>query len=107
MRRYSSARCCSWATAWDTRSSCHPAGPAGPAHSSITRDAMFAVGVLLHEMLTGEPPAVEGESLEEVRSLPPWLAELARRCLTPEPTARWPDAAAALDAVGRSGAGPM
>jgi len=71
------------------------------------RDDMFAVGVLLHEMLTGEPPAVEGESLEEVRSLPPWLAELARRCLTPEPTARWPDAAAALDAVGRSGAGPM
>src|SRR5437660_244562 len=61
------------------------------------RDDMFAVGVLLHEMLTGEPPAVEGESLEEVRSLPPWLAELARRCLTPEPTARWPDAAAALD----------
>src|SRR5438445_9324891 len=71
------------------------------------RDDMFAVGVLLHEMLTGELPAVEGESLEEVRSLPPWLAELARRCLTPEPTARWPDAAAALDAVGRSGAGPM
>src|SRR5207244_3675751 len=59
------------------------------------RDDMFAVGVLLHEMLTGEPPAVEGESLEEVRSLPPWLAELARRCLTPEPTARWPDAALA------------
>src|SRR5437660_1327096 len=76
-------------------------GAAGP------RDDMFAVGVLLHEMLTGELPAVEAEALEEVRSLPPWLAELARRCLTAEPTGRWPDAAAALDAVGRSGAGPM
>src|SRR6266480_2328498 len=76
-------------------------GAAGP------RDDMFAVGVLLHEMLTGELPAVEAEALEEVRSLPPWLAELAHRCLTAEPAARWPDAAAALDAVGRSGAGPM
>ena len=71
------------------------------------RDDMFAVGVLLHEMLTGELPAVEAEALEEVRSLPPWLAELAHRCLTVDPAARWPDAAAALDAVGRSGAGPM
>ena len=76
-------------------------GAAGP------RDDMFAVGVLLHEMLTGELPAVAGEALDEVRSLPPWLAELARRCLTAEPAARWPDAAAALDAVGRSGAGTM
>ncbi len=76
-------------------------GAAGP------RDDMFAVGVLLHEMLTGELPAVEAEALEEVRSLPPWLAELAHRCLTVDPAARWPDAAAALDAVGRSGAGPM
>ena len=76
-------------------------GAAGP------RDDMFAVGVLLHEMLTGELPAVEAEALEEVRSLPPWLAELARRCLAAEPAARWPDAATALDAVGRSGAGPM
>src|SRR5881275_1455897 len=76
-------------------------GAAGP------HDDMFAVGVLLHEMLTGEPPAVEAEALEEVRSLPPWLAELARRCLAVDPAARWPDAAAALDAVGRSGGGLM
>src|SRR5438034_1255673 len=101
MRRCSSAARCSWATAYLAPERRKNGGAGGP------RDDMFAVGVLLHEMLTGEPPAVEGESLEEVRSLPPWLAELARRCLTPEPTARWPDAAAALDAVGRSGAGPM
>lgn len=65
------------------------------------RDDMFAVGVLAHEMLTGRVPAAEAEPLEEVRSLPPWLTELVRRCLVPEPAGRWADAAAALAAVGR------
>src|SRR2546422_3853687 len=49
--------------------------PRGP------RDDMFAVGVLAHEMLTGKPPAPEEESLEEVRTVPPWLGELVERCL--------------------------
>src|SRR2546422_7813805 len=40
------------------------------------------------------------------RSLPPWLATLARRCLAEEPAARWPDAAAALEVVTRSAGGP-
>lgn len=69
--------------------------PAGP------RDDVFAVGVLVHEMLTGHPPTPESERLEEVRSLPAWLEELARRCLAAEPAARWADAAAALSTVGR------
>ncbi len=65
------------------------------------RDDMFAVGVLAHEMLTGHVPAAEAEPLEQVRSLPPWLTDLVRRCLVPESAGRWADAGAALAAVGR------
>ncbi len=60
------------------------------------RDDMFAVGVLVHEMLTGRPPAGNPEPLEEVRSVPAWLAELGRRCRATEPSARWADAGSAL-----------
>src|SRR6059058_3234458 len=35
-----------------------------------SRDDMFAVGVLVHEMLTGRPPAGNPEPLEDVRSVP-------------------------------------
>src|SRR5438445_818736 len=92
-----------------------------PAELSLAVDAaVFEREVLLlgdrlgHAQLV--PPRGSGRAgafvyharrFVEGTTLPPWLAELARRCLTPEPTARWPDAAAALDAVGRSGAGPM
>src|SRR5207249_4313397 len=57
---------------------------------------MFAVGVLAPEMLTGGPPAGNPEPLEEVRSVPDWLAELGRRCRAAEPSARWADAGSAL-----------
>ena len=67
--------------------------------ASAPRDDMFAVGVLAHEMLTGQPPAPEAEPLEEVRSVPPGVAELVHRCLAPEPAGRWADAAAALASV--------
>jgi serine/threonine-protein kinase len=60
------------------------------------RDDMFAVGVLVHEMLTGRPPSGNPEPLDEVRSVPTWLAELERRCRAAEPGARWPDAGSAL-----------
>src|SRR5207253_2162569 len=68
------------------------AGQPAPA----TRDDMFAVGVLVHEMLTGRPPTGNPEPLEEVRSVPDWLAELGRRCRAAEPSARWADAGSAL-----------
>ena len=68
------------------------AGQAAPGPS----DDMFAVGVLVHEMLTGRPPTGNPEPLEDVRSVPPWLAELERRCRAAEPGARWADAGSAL-----------
>src|SRR2546428_71271 len=68
------------------------AGPPPPA----TGDDMSAVGVPGQEMLTGRPPAGNPEPLEEVRSVPAWLAELGRRCRAAEPSARWADAGSAL-----------
>jgi eukaryotic-like serine/threonine-protein kinase len=63
------------------------------------RDDVFAVGVLVHEMLTGRPPLAEPEPLEDSRSLPPWLPELLRRCHAAKPAARWSDAGEALAAM--------
>jgi serine/threonine-protein kinase len=63
------------------------------------RDDMFAVGVLVHEMLTGRPPLPEPEPLEQSRSLPPWLPEWLRRCGAAKPAARWTDAGEALAAI--------
>lgn len=77
-------------------------GGAGPAHPG---DDLYAVGVLAHEMLTGQPPAPESETLEELRTVPAWFGELVRRCLAAEPAARWPDTAAALAALDRGGWG--
>lgn len=64
-------------------------------------DDMFAVGVLAHEMLTGQLPAPESEALDEVRTVPSWFGELIRRCLAADPAGRWGDAAAALATLNR------
>jgi serine/threonine-protein kinase len=73
----------------------------GDAAGSGPGDDMYAVGVLAHEMLTGQPPAPESEALDEVRAVPPWFGELIRRCLAAGPAGRRGDAAAALDTLGR------
>ena len=55
------------------------------------RDDMFAVSVLVYEMLTGRPPLRDAEPIEKGRVLPPWLPELLRR--------RWTNAGEALASV--------
>ena len=77
-------------------------GGGGATAGAVTGDDMYAVGVLAHEMLTGQPPAPESESLDEVRALPSWIGELIRRCLAAEPGARLVDASTALAGISRA-----
>jgi len=74
----------------DRRQATDPASP---------RDDMFALGVLVQEMLTGGPPLPAAARGEDSRQLPPWLTGLLQRCLAAEPADRWTDAAEALAAV--------
>ncbi|MGH8570759.1 MAG: protein kinase domain-containing protein [Gammaproteobacteria bacterium] len=78
-----------------------PGRPEGD-EPATPRDDMFAVGVLVHEMLTGRQPLPDSEPLEQGRVLPPWLPELLRRCQVAKPAGRWTDAGEALAAIRRS-----
>ncbi|TZF88272.1 serine/threonine-protein kinase, partial [Cognatilysobacter lacus] len=84
--------------------------PVGP------RSDLYALGLILHEMLTGErafASATAAEALAQrlVRSpplvttrradTPSWLARLAERLLRPQPSHRLPDAAAVVRAIDR------
>jgi serine/threonine protein kinase len=76
---------------------------------------VFALGVLLFEMLSGQRPFAGVPALERLRGRPPRLAslrpdlppawdKLCDRCLQVDPARRWPDMVAiagALDAVAR------
>jgi len=78
------------------------AEPPPPPPPATPRDDMFAVGVLVNEMLTGRPPLPEPEPLDASRKLPPWLPELLRRCGAKKAAARWSDAGEALAAMRRA-----
>ena len=78
-----------------------PEQPGAEATGPGPADDLYAVGVLAHEMLTGQPPVPEGEALDEVRTLPPWFGDLIRGCLAAGPAQRWGDAAAVLNVLSR------
>ncbi|WP_133480058.1 serine/threonine-protein kinase, partial [Cognatilysobacter segetis] len=84
--------------------------PVGP------RSDLYALGLILHEMLTGErafaaSTAAEALAQRLVRSpplvttrrsdVPAWVARLAERLLRPQPSHRLPDAAAVVHAIDR------
>lgn len=68
-------------------------GAPGPASD------VYALGVLLHQMLCGRPPAFGVSPLELNPYLPPGMADFLRLALRPDPSRRLPTAGAMLPAV--------
>ncbi|HEY8585806.1 MAG TPA: protein kinase [Rhodanobacter sp.] len=81
-----------------------------------TRSDLYALGLIMHEMLTGKPAFQSGTAAEAlaqrlVRSppaitqdnpgLPAWVARLVERLLRPRPAHRLPDAGAVIEAIDR------
>ena len=77
------------------------------------RADVFSLGCLLQELLTGQPAFPQRDSMAILRAihngdvaplpegLPDPLKRVIRRCITVEPSARYPDAGALCDALGR------
>jgi eukaryotic-like serine/threonine-protein kinase len=71
---------------------------AQPGAAADHRADLYALGIIAHEMLTGEQPAASPArgSLRDTRDdVPAWLDALIRRLLEPDPRAR-PESAAAV-----------
>ena len=77
---------------------------------------VFAFGVLLFEMATGRHPfagdrgamleaALSSRAASDAPDLPSGISEIVRRCLSPDPSARYASAKGIVEAVG-AGSGP-
>ena len=62
-------------------------------------DDLWAAGAIFVEMTTGAPPYSAEQLLRGALPPPPTTVEAARRLLSPDPAARFADAAAALEAL--------
>ena len=60
---------------------------------------VFALGVILHEMLRGAPPRGAWPPVSTIRRVDVRIDEIIRRALDPDPARRWPDVKAMMNAV--------
>ncbi len=65
----------------------------GAGAATLTAD-VYGLGAILHELLTGAPPAENAGGAVTLKGVPRDLSVIAAKCLQPEPAARYVSAAA-------------